>query len=97
MSRRSAPTHHTPPKDDEIGRYTAMQSEKNLSRKLVQITICGAYAPISSRTILNHIKAERISFSRLAIGTCSGSNFPGARPLAEAVGQKINRKYFLQE
>jgi hypothetical protein len=35
-----------------------MQSEKNLSRKLVQITICGAYALINSRTILNHIEAE---------------------------------------
>jgi hypothetical protein len=38
-----------------------MQSEKNLSRKLAQITICGAYALINPRTILNHIKVELLS------------------------------------
>jgi hypothetical protein len=93
ISRRGAPTlGHAPQKNNDVGRDAAgMQSEKNLSRKLVQITICGAYALINSRTILNHIKAERLFRNRHA----ERNRLPGARLLA--VAQKINRKYFLQE
>jgi hypothetical protein len=73
-----------------------MQSEKNLSRKLVQITIRGAYALINARTILNHIKAERLSFTARN-RHAQRNRLSGTRSLAEAVAQKINRKYFLQE
>ncbi|MGA2941583.1 MAG: hypothetical protein ABSE50_06060 [Xanthobacteraceae bacterium] len=64
ISRRGAPTlGHAPQKITTSGvMLAAMQSEKTLWRKLVQITISGAYALINSRTILNHIEAELLSF-----------------------------------
>jgi hypothetical protein len=88
ISRRGAPTlGHAPQKNNDVGRDAAgMQSEKNLSRKLVQITICGAYALINSRTILTHIKAERLFFhgsqsargakstSRRKVASCRSKN-----------------------